>query len=137
MGSIFLTAFDVAIYSSDRRIWKADRGIWKPYRAIWARPFPLETLPRRLKFLPRDSGVRPGSLGIRPGDSAPRHVGPRRPRQYRSQSFALAHVYNIDTPVERAVYYPKPEETAALTGNELRFPMTEWNFRTIVPEEEQ
>jgi hypothetical protein len=46
-------------------------------------------------------------------------------------------VDNVGAPEEKAVYFPKPEETATLTGQELRFPMSEWNFRMIVLEEEK
>lgn len=34
-------------------------------------------------------------------------------------------------------YPPNPAETATLIGNELRFPMTEWNYRMIVLEEDR
>ncbi|MBI2190914.1 MAG: hypothetical protein HYU36_02880 [Planctomycetes bacterium] len=45
-------------------------------------------------------------------------------------------VEHLGTPEEKGVFYPKPEEAAALTlGGELRFPMTEWNYRMIVLEE--
>jgi hypothetical protein len=46
-------------------------------------------------------------------------------------------VDNSGTPQEKGVYFPKPEESATLNGDELRFPMTEWNYRMIVLEEEK
>ncbi len=39
------------------------------------------------------------------------------------------------SPQEKVVFFPKPDETATLNGSELRFPMSEWNFRMIVLEE--
>ena len=44
-------------------------------------------------------------------------------------------VENPNTPQEKGVFYPKPEETATLEGGILRFPMSEWNYRMIVIEE--
>lgn len=46
-------------------------------------------------------------------------------------------VENADTPEEKGAFFPKPEETATINGNELRFPLTDWNYRMIVIEEEK
>jgi hypothetical protein len=46
-------------------------------------------------------------------------------------------IEHANTPQECSAFYPKPEETATLAGGELRFPMTEWNYRMIVLEEEK
>ncbi|MDD5708425.1 MAG: DUF6067 family protein, partial [Kiritimatiellae bacterium] len=44
-------------------------------------------------------------------------------------------IENANTPQEQGAFFSKSDETAILTGNELRFPMSEWNFRMIVLEE--
>ncbi|MDD5706187.1 MAG: hypothetical protein PHR35_09695, partial [Kiritimatiellae bacterium] len=46
-------------------------------------------------------------------------------------------IENAGTPQENGAFYPKPEETATIRGDEVRFPMTEWNYRMIVIEEER
>ncbi|MBI4024518.1 MAG: hypothetical protein HY360_06020 [Verrucomicrobia bacterium] len=38
---------------------------------------------------------------------------------------------------DKAEYPPRPDETATLKDDDLRFPMTEWNYRMIVLEEEK
>ena len=46
-------------------------------------------------------------------------------------------IENAETPQEKGVFFPKPEENATIKGDELRFPMTEWNYRMIVLEGEK
>ena len=72
--------------------------------------------------------VDPAGLGFKPGAKI-RAVNAVHSTGYR--------VENIGTPREKGVYFPKPEETALLEGNVLKFPLSGWNYRMIVLEEER
>lgn len=105
------------------------------YWGLWTREETDETLPHRAVGIFCNESDWKGEmvvqvdllkLGFKAGATV---------RAFNAVHSTGYRVENMDTPQEKGVFFPKVEETATITGNELRFPMTEWNYRMIVIEE--
>ena len=100
----------------------------------------LETLPDRAVLIVYNHSDWEGEMRLKPdwkklGLGAPETL--QATNAVHSTGFRLEKTGAKDKDgkeIEKAVFFPRPEETAKIENGELVFPMTKWNYRMIVIE---